>query len=67
MSLKIGQVLSSQIRNNPISEVAGQAIDQIASRDDVIGKGFFPLSPNISKNLTKYIEINVQEDYTVSL
>ena len=62
MSLKIGQVLSSQIRNNPISEVADQTIDQIASRDDVIGKGFLDtyISGSFVSGKYYYLKLKVQ-------
>jgi len=62
MSLKIGQVLSSQIKNNPISEVDGQVIGQIASRDDIIGKGFLDtyISGSFVSGKYYYLKLKVQ-------
>ena len=62
MSLKIGQVLSSQIVNNTITEVRNQSIGQITSRDDVIGKGFEDtyISGSFVSGTYYYLKLKIQ-------
>lgn len=54
MSLKIGQVLSSQITGSTLSQINNVSINQITSRDDVIGRNFqdtvlYPVSLELGK------------------